>query len=144
MKALLASLLCGILFGFGLAVSGMTDVTIVISFLDLFGDWDPTLMFVMGGGLMVSLPFFQFGIGKLQKPILDDLFRLPTRKDLDLKLVGGATLFGIGWGLVGLCPGPAIASLAYLNVDILYFMLAMFAGMLIADFGERSIKTAES
>ncbi len=129
----LFALLCGALFGFGLALSGMTDVSKVIGFLDLFGNWDPTLAFVMGGGLLVSLPFFQLGIGKLKAPLTGGDFRLPTRQDIDARLLIGAALFGIGWGLVGLCPGPAISSLAYLNPDILYFGLAMAAGMFVAD-----------
>ena len=133
---LLAALACGALFGLGLAMSGMTDVTKVIGFLDIAGHWDPTLVFVMGGGVLVSLPFFQLGIGKLEKPLFADVFRLPTRNDIDVKLITGAALFGIGWGLVGLCPGPAIASIAYLNPDILYFVAAMFAGMTASDFIE--------
>ena len=76
---LAASLSCGALFGFGLALSGMTDVSKVIGFLDLFGAWDPTLAFVMGGGLAITLPFFQFGIGKMQAPLFDEVFRLPTQ-----------------------------------------------------------------
>ncbi len=131
---LLMALISGILFGFGLALSGMTDISKVIGFLDLFGNWDPTLAFVMGGGILVSLPFFQFGLGKLKAPFFADVFRLPTRTDIDGRLITGAALFGIGWGLVGLCPGPAIASLAYLNIEILYFGAAMLAGMFVADF----------
>ena len=130
----LMGLLCGALFGFGLALSGMTDISKVIGFLDLLGNWDPTLAFVMGGGILVSLPFFQFGLGKIKAPLFTDVFRLPTKTDIDGRLIGGALLFGIGWGLVGLCPGPAIASLAYLNIDILYFGVAMLAGMFVADF----------
>ena len=131
---LLMALLCGMLFGFGLALSGMTDIANIIGFLDLFGDWNPTLAFVMVGGILISLPFFQLGLGKLKAPLFADVFRLPTRTDIDGRLIGGAALFGIGWGLVGLCPGPAIASLAYLNIDILYFGVAMIAGMFVTDF----------
>jgi uncharacterized membrane protein YedE/YeeE len=140
---LLMALLCGTLFGFGLALSGMTDISKVTGFLDLFGHWDPTLAFVMGGGILVSLPFFQFGLGKIKAPLFADVFRLPTRTDIDGRLIGGAALFGIGWGLVGLCPGPAIASLAYLNIDILYFGAAMMAGMFVADFVD-GLLTAKS
>ena len=131
---LLMALLCGILFGFGLALSGMTDIANVIGFLDLFGDWNPALAFVMVGGILVSLPFFQFGLGKIKEPLFASSFRLPTKNDIDARLISGAALFGIGWGLVGLCPGPAIASLAYLNIDILYFGVAMLAGMFVVDF----------
>jgi uncharacterized protein len=140
---LLMALLSGMLFGFGLALSGMTDIANVIGFLDLFGDWNPTLAFVMVGGILVSLPFFQFGLGKITAPLFADVFRLPTKTDIDVRLIGGAMLFGIGWGLVGLCPGPAIASLAYLNIDVLYFGVAMIIGMFVTDIVDRSL-TAKS
>ena len=140
---LLMALLCGMLFGFGLSLSGMTDINNVIGFLDLFGDWNPMLAFVMVGGILVSLPFFQFGLGKIKAPLFADVFRLPTKTDIDGRLIGGAALFGIGWGLVGLCPGPAIASLAYLNIDILYFGVAMMAGLFVTDFVDRLL-TAKS
>ena len=140
---LLMALLSGMLFGFGLALSGMTDIANVIGFLDLFGDWNPTLAFVMVGGILVSLPFFQFGLGKITAPLFADVFRLPTKTDIDVRLIGGAMVFGIGWGLVGLCPGPAIASLAYLNIDVLYFGVAMIIGMFVTDIVDRSL-TAKS
>lgn len=136
------SLFCGVMFGFGLALSGMTDVAKVIGFLDVFGDWDPTLMFVMGGGLLVSLPFFQLGITRLKGPTFAESFRLPTRSDIDTRLVTGALLFGVGWGLVGLCPGPAWASLAYLRIEVVYFVVAMLAGMLVADVIERQVNSS--
>ena len=138
---LLMALLSGMLFGFGLALSGMTDIANVIGFLDLFGDWNPKLAFVMVGGILVSLPFFQFGLGKITAPLFADVFRLPTKTDIDVRLIGGAMLFGIGWGLVGLCPGPAIASLAYLNIDVLYFGVAMIIGMFVTDIVDRSLTT---
>ncbi len=138
---LLMALLSGTLFGFGLAMSGMTDIANVIGFLDLFGDWNPTLAFVMVGGILVSLPFFQFGLGKIKAPLFEDVFRLPTKTDIDGRLIGGAALFGIGWGLVGLCPGPAIGSLAYLDIDILYFGAAMIVGMFVTDFIDSSLTT---
>ena len=130
---LIAALACGALFGAGLALSGMTDVARVIGFLDLAGDWDPTLMFVMGGGLLVSLPLFQLILKRLGSPVFSDVFRLPGRTDIDARLLGGVAMFGIGWGMVGLCPGPAVASLAYLNADILWFGAAMVAGMFAVD-----------
>ena len=142
MKDFLAPLACGLLFGFGLALSGMTDVSKVIGFLDLFGDWDPSLAFVMGGGLLISAPFFQFVLPARQAPLFQEKFRLPTRSDIDMRLIAGASLFGAGWGLVGLCPGPAIASLAYLNADIVYFLIAMFAGMFASDFVENRLIAA--
>ncbi len=130
---LLLALVCGTLFGAGLAVSGMTDTTKVIGFLDFAGAWDPTLAFVMGGGLLITIPFFQFALKRADGPWFSDVFRVPDRTDIDARLIIGAAMFGIGWGLVGLCPGPAISSLAYLNLDVLYFGIAMTAGMFIAD-----------
>ncbi|MFT7220920.1 MAG: putative membrane protein YedE/YeeE [Candidatus Azotimanducaceae bacterium] len=130
---LIVALACGCLFGFGLSLSGMTDVERVTGFLDLAGDWDPTLAFVMGGGLLISLPFFQFGLKRFASPLLATEFRLPNRQDIDFRLLAGAMCFGIGWGLVGLCPGPAIASLAYMNPDIAWFGLAMLLGMLAVE-----------
>ena len=93
---LIAALFCGALFGFGLALSGMTDISRVIGFLDLFGGWDPTLGFVMGSGLLIAFPFFQLGVGRMSGPVLDASFRIPMRGDVDAKLITGAALFGIG------------------------------------------------
>ena len=128
MKSYVMPLICGLLFGFGLALSGMTDTTRVIGFLDVTGNWDPTLAFVMGGGLLVTIPVFQLGLGRMKTPLFESVFHLPTRRHVDLKLMSGAVLFGIGWGMAGYCPGPAIGSLAYLNPDIFYFVAAMAAG----------------
>ena len=141
MKDYFAPLFCGTLFGVGLAMSGMTDASRVIGFLDIFGKWDPTLAFVLGGGLLITLPFFQFGLGRLQVPLFTVEFKLPVQTDLDIKLISGAILFGVGWGMVGLCPGPAIAAIAYLNPDLFYFLVAMFAGMFLADIAESRIRS---
>jgi uncharacterized membrane protein YedE/YeeE len=141
---LVAALACGILFGVGLAMSGMTDIERVIGFFDVFGDWDPSLAFVMGGGLLISLPFFQLVQPKLKRPVIGDIFRMPTRTDIDTRLVGGAALFGIGWGVVGLCPGPVIAALAHLDVDIIWVTLSMLAGMLVADQIDRLLDAGKA
>lgn len=125
----LVSLFGGITFGLGLAVSGMTDRNKVLNFLDIFGSWDPSLMFVMGGALLVSIPGYFF-VRKLQHPILSKQFFMPTNSHIDLRLVGGATIFGIGWGLYGYCPGPAIASLAYGKSETWVFVIAMTVGLL--------------
>lgn len=121
-------LLVGALFGAGLALSGMTDTQKVIGFLDLFGAWDMTLAFVMGGGLLVTVPAFYLLKNK-QKPLFSAQFHLPTSKDVDAPLLLGAALFGVGWGLYGYCPGPAISSLAYGQLDTIYFVIAMSVGM---------------
>lgn len=125
-------LVVGLLFGAGLALSGMTDTQKVIGFLDLFGDWDITLMFVMGGGLLVTVPVYQFYKNK-SRPLFDSEFHLPGTSLIDQKLIGGAVLFGIGWGLYGYCPGPAISSIAYGDASTLFFVGAMSVGMLVAN-----------
>ncbi|WP_086931936.1 DUF6691 family protein [Agarilytica rhodophyticola] len=126
------SLLAGILFGVGLALSGMTDTSKVLGFLDVFGAWTPDLMFVMAAALCTTLLSFSF-IMKGKSPLLDKEFYLPSTKDVDKNLILGALLFGIGWGIYGYCPGPAIAALAYLQPTTLVFLLAMSAGMLAAN-----------
>ena len=132
MKMLLGALLSGLVFGFGLVISGMTQPAKILGFLDIFGVWDPTLAFVMGAALAVSLPGFYFA-RRRERPLLTARFRWPTRSEIDAPLIGGAALFGIGWGLVGLCPGPAIVNLATFLPQILVFVVAMGAGMLALD-----------
>lgn len=128
MRQAVSALLIGLLFGFGLALSGMMNPAKVIGFLDLAGVWDPTLAFVMGGGLLVSLPGFWL-VRRRQGPLLGGAFQIPTRKDIDAKLLGGAALFGIGWGIAGFCPGPAVAALSSALPEVLLFMAALLAGM---------------
>lgn len=128
MKTLLAALAAGLLFGLGLGISEMLSPARVLGFLDVTGRWDPTLAFVMGGALLVTFPAFRLA-NRMQKPLFEGKFVLPTRKDIDAKLVQGAVLFGIGWGLAGLCPGPAVTGLASLNTEVLLFFVAMLAGM---------------
>lgn len=120
--------LWGMVFGVGLAISGMTNPAKVLAFLDVFGSWDPTLAFVMGAGLAVSGPAFAYA-RRRERAWLGDAFALPTRPDLDASLLVGAALFGIGWGLAGLCPGPALANLARGSTEILLFIAAMLAGI---------------
>lgn len=107
---MLVALFAGALFGLGLAVSGMMDPATVTGFLDFAGDWDPTLMFVMGGALLVSIPAVRLVLRR-SRPVLADGFALPTKSAVDARLLGGAGLFGVGWGLSGFCPGPAVAAL---------------------------------
>lgn len=126
------ALLAGTLFGAGLAISGMTDPGKVVGFLDLAGRWDPSLAFVMGAALCISLPTFQLLSGR-PAPLLDSRFYLPTRRDLDTRLIAGAVLFGVGWGIAGLCPGPAVANLASGSPEVLGFVVAMIAGMWLRD-----------
>jgi uncharacterized membrane protein YedE/YeeE len=129
MRALF-SFIAGSMFGVGLLVSGMTDTTKVQGWLDLFGNWDPTLAFVMGGAIIPMAIAWAFTKGR--KPALGGEFPAPPKTEIGRKLVIGSTLFGMGWGLVGLCPGPAMASLSYGGIGAFVFLAAMIAGMLIA------------
>lgn len=129
----LVALVSGVLFGAGLVVGGMTDPGKVIGFLDLAGQWDPSLAFVMGAALCVTLPVFQFVIKNRSRPLYASRFYMPTKTDLDPQLLIGASLFGIGWGIAGLCPGPAIASLSSGSPQMLAFVVAMIAGMWLRD-----------
>lgn len=123
-----AALASGLVFGLGLAVSGMMNPARVIGFLDVAGDWDPTLAFVMGGALLVAVPAYRL-IPKRERPVLEEEFSLPRKEAVDTPLVGGSVLFGVGWGLVGFCPGPAIAALGTGLVPVFAFVAAMLAGM---------------
>ncbi|MDN4500795.1 YeeE/YedE family protein [Alteromonadaceae bacterium BrNp21-10] len=123
--------IAGLLFGLGLTVAQMTSPEKVLSFLDISGNWDPSLALVMLGALAVSAIGVMLS-KSMKKPLLAELFNLPTSQIIDRKLIIGAALFGTGWGLVGYCPGPAIASLAYASQPLLIFIAAMFGGMFIA------------
>ena len=127
---MIVALFSGALFGLGLAVSGMTNPAKVIGFLDLAGEWDPTLAFVMGGALLVTIPAFRLILGR-QRPILAGDFALPTKTSLDARLLGGAALFGVGWGLSGFCPGPAVVALTTGLTPVFAFVVAMVAGMVL-------------
>ena len=132
MKMLLGALLSGLVFGLGLVISGMTQPEKVLGFLDVFGLWDPTLAFVMGGALAIALPGFYLARSR-ERPLFAPQFRWPTRNDVDAPLIGGAVLFGVGWGLVGLCPGPAIVNLATFMPQVFVFVVAMAVGMVALD-----------
>jgi len=136
---LLMALLAGLLFGLGLILSGMTDPAKVVGFLDLAGNWDPSLAFVMGGALLVGALVFPFAT-KRPKSILGDALRLPTATRIDRRLVLGGLTFGMGWGLAGYCPGPALASLAQGGTKPFVFFIAMLAGMALFELLE-SIKS---
>ena len=127
----IVSLFCGIIFGIGLVISEMINPAKVLGFLNLFGEWDPSLAFVMIGALVVATPLFHLFKNK-EKPIFSSSFSISNKKDIDKKLIIGSILFGAGWGLVGLCPGPAIASIALLNMSSVTFVIAMFVGFYIA------------
>jgi len=137
----LACFACGLIFGFGLLISGMTQPQKVLGFLDVFGRWDPTLPFVMAAALAVSSAGFALA-RKRGRPAFAAQHLWPTRTDLDRPLAIGSVLFGIGWGLVGLCPGPALENLASLSPRVIVFVLAMIAGMIAKDLWERHAPSA--
>lgn len=130
MLAVFSSLLIGTLLGVGLAVSQMMNPAKVIAFLDFAGDWDPTLAFVMFGALLAAIPGFAIA-RKRKSPFISSEFQIPTRRDIDTRLLIGAALFGIGWGLSGFCPGPALAALGSGLAEVFIFVAAMTAGMAV-------------
>jgi uncharacterized membrane protein YedE/YeeE len=127
-RATLVPLASGMIFGAGLTIGGMTDPARVRGFLDLFGAWDPTLAFVMGGAVLVMVLAWSVQ-RRLQRPLFSETFALPDRSDITPRLVGGSALFGIGWGIAGLCPGPGFAALAIAPGPAAIFVAAMLAGM---------------
>jgi len=144
MRDILAGLLCGFIFGFGLLISGMMQPTKVLGFLDLFGGaWDPSLAVVMAAALAVAAAGYALARRQGQ-PLFAAQSLWPTARQLDGPLVTGAVLFGIGWGLVGLCPGPAIENLATGSVRVLVFVVAMVAGMLLQRAQQQRIQTQAS
>lgn len=127
------SILSGFLFGAGMIISGMGDPANVMAFLDIFGAWSPDLAFVMGGALLVFAPSYWLVIRRKQEPVCTDQFCLSDNNKIDKKLLSGAALFGIGWGIAGICPGPAISSMANGSFGILGFVAAMLVGMVLTD-----------
>ena len=130
MLKMLVNLFAGALFGLGLTISEMVNPAKIIGFLDFAGDWDPTLAFVMGGALLVTIPAFRL-ILRRSRPVLADEFDLPTKKDVDPRLLAGSAIFGIGWGLAGFCPGPAVTALTSGLAPVFVFVAAMVAGMAV-------------
>jgi hypothetical protein len=129
MKIKVGAFLGGTLFGIGLAIAGMTQPAKIIGFFDFFGSWDPSLAFVMLGAIMVYTPVYRWAIRTWQRPIWAPAFSLPTRKDIDGRLILGSAIFGIGWGLGGYCPGPAFTSVGAGSQQALLFGAAMLVGV---------------
>jgi uncharacterized membrane protein YedE/YeeE len=128
----IAALICGLVFGWGLLISGMMQPAKVLAFLDIFGNWDPSLAVVMAAALAVSSAGFALA-KRRERPLFAAQSLWPTRSDIDRPLVIGAVLFGTGWGLSGLCPGPALENLATLSPRLVVFVIAMAAGMVLHD-----------
>ena len=127
----LVALFCGTIFGIGLVISQMINPSKVLGFLNVFGEWDPSLALVMVGALIISSPLFHLFKNK-EKPIFSTSFSISENKEIDKRLIFGSILFGAGWGLAGLCPGPAISSIALLNISSVTFVFSMFVGFYIA------------
>ena len=127
----LVALFCGTIFGIGLVISQMINPAKVLGFLNVFGEWDPSLALVMVGALIISSPLFHLFKNK-EKPIFSTSFSISENKEIDKRLIFGSILFGAGWGLAGLCPGPAISSIALLNISSGTFVFSMFIGFYIA------------
>ena len=132
-----AAFITGLVFAIGLVVGGMTNPLKVIAFLDVAGSWDPSLAFVMGGAILVYAPLYRL-VTRRPAPLLEDAFHLPTRRDIDTRLVVGAALFGIGWGLGGFCPGPALVSSMSFGASALVFTAAMLGGMALFEVWQRA------
>lgn len=137
MMRMITSLIAGLVFGIGLIISGMTNPAKVLGFLDLAGLWDPSLALVMGGAIAVGVVAFQVA-GKRSKSLLGEPMRLPSATQIDRRLLIGGLAFGVGWGLAGFCPGPALASLATGGTKPAIFTVAMIAGMVIYELIERA------
>lgn len=128
----ISALMSGVLFGAGMAISGMIEPQKVVGFLDVAGQWDPSLAFVMGGALLVFMPCYFLIIKPRKQAVSGCDLNVPTGKNIDSKLISGSALFGLGWGMAGVCPGPAVASLGLGNVSIVIFFCAMVIGSLLA------------
>ena len=128
----LSSLISGIVFGLGLTISGMVNPEKVLGFLNIFDYWDPSLMFVMIGAILIFSPLY-FIFKRKSRPIFSKNFVVPLKTNIDKNLIVGAIMFGSGWGLAGLCPGPAISAISFLNTDVYLFVLFMFVGFYLGN-----------
>jgi uncharacterized membrane protein YedE/YeeE len=127
---IILSLFIGIIFGAGLALSDMVNPARVLNFFDVAGTWDPTLIFVMGGALVTTILGYRLVFVR-KAPLIGGAFHLPTLRQIDLSLIGGAATFGVGWGLAGFCPGPGLAALVAMEPKVWLFVIAMLAGMTV-------------
>lgn len=132
----------GLIFGLGLVISGMVLPDKVLNFLDVTGHWDPSLAFVMLGAIAVHMPFVRWAQGR-QRSFFGDALQLPKRKDIDWRLVVGAAIFGVGWGIVGICPGPGIVDLVTLSPGVIAFVVAMVFGMVAEHAFERKLSAGQ-
>lgn len=135
---ILTSYLIGLIFGVGISISGMANPAKVLNFFDVAGTWDPSLAFVMGGALIVTFIGYRYVL-KRPAPYLSKAFQLPTRRDLDLHLIGGSAVFGVGWGIVGFCPGGALPAIGTGRTEVLIFVAALLSGIVAAKLLQAAI-----
>lgn len=133
---LVVTYLIGLVFGVGISISGMSDPAKVLNFFDLFGTWDPSLVFVMGGAVVTTFVGYKLVFGR-SAPIIEERFALPTNRSLDARLIGGSAVFGIGWGISGFCPGGALPALGTGRWEVFAFTAALVAGIFLAQFLQR-------
>ncbi len=143
MKTALAAFILGLLFALGLGITGMTQPAKIIAFLDVTGDWDPSLLLVMASATLVYFLSYRW-ITKRSAPLLAEKFSLPTARRLDARLLAGSVLFGIGWGLSGYCPGPALVALPGLLPNTLVFVVSMLTGMILFKLSEKWLMRAQN
>lgn len=137
MMRLIVTYLIGLVFGVGISISGMANPAKVLNFFDVAGIWDPSLAFVMGGALIVTFIGYRYVL-KRPSPLLSAGFQLPTRRDLDLSLIGGSAVFGVGWGIAGFCPGGALPALGTGRMEVFVFVAALIVGI----FAAKMLQTA--
>lgn len=133
--------LIGVVFGVGILISGMANPAKVLNFFDVFGTWDPSLAFVMGGALAVTFIGYRVVL-KQPAPMADPKFHLPTKRDIDTRLIAGSATFGVGWGIAGFCPGGALPALGTGNISVLIFVAALVVGIWVATWAQRRVPAA--
>jgi hypothetical protein len=134
--------LIGLVFGIGISISGMANPAKVLNFFDVAGTWDPSLIFVMGGALVTTFIGYRFVL-KRPAPLMEGTFHLPTKTDLDARLIGGSAVFGIGWGISGFCPGGALPALGTGNLNVIAFIVSLVAGMAGARYAQDLMARAQ-
>ncbi|MEL7176428.1 MAG: DUF6691 family protein [Pseudomonadota bacterium] len=138
---LIAGYLIGVIFGMGILISGMANPVKVLNFFDIFGAWDPSLAFVMGGALVVTFIGYRLVL-KQPRPLVDSKFHLPSKSDIDARLIAGSATFGVGWGIAGFCPGGALPALGTGNTSVMIFVAALVVGIWIATWAQRHVLVA--
>jgi len=134
----------GLIFGIGISISGMANPAKVINFFDIAGSWDPSLMFVMGGALITTFIGYRLVLPRPTGPIFESKFQLPTATDLDVRLIGGSAIFGIGWGIAGFCPGGALPALGTGRSEVFIFVAALIVGIFVARAANTALRNRQA